>query len=138
MEEGVEMKKLERTSRLLVNQRGMTLIEIMVVIAIIGILSTAIGFGVVNWMKQSKESVAQMTLDKVAQGLDAFYTIESEYPNSLEDLTTGKNPLLKEKDMKDPWKSELVYRYPGNDGEYDLCSKGEDKRENTDDDICKE
>ena len=132
------MKKLERTSRLVVNQRGMTLIEIMVVIAIIGILSTAIGFGVVNWMKQSKESVAQMTLDKVAQGLDAFYTIESEYPNSLEDLTAGKNPLLKEKDMKDPWKSELVYRYPGNDGEYDLCSKGEDKRENTDDDICKE
>ena len=138
MKEGVDMKKLERTSKLLVNQRGMTLIEIMVVIAIIGILSTAIGFGVVNWMKQSKESVAQMTLDKVAQGLDAFYTLESEYPNSLEDLTTGKNPLLKEKDMKDPWKSELVYRYPGNEGEYDLCSKGEDKRENTDDDICKE
>ena len=132
------MKKMENTSRLLVNQRGMTLIEIMVVIAIIGILSTAIGFGVVNWMKQSKESVAQMTLDKVAQGLDAFYTLESEYPNSLEDLTSGKNPLLKDKDMKDPWKSELVYRYPGNEGEYDLCSKGEDKRENTDDDICKE
>jgi len=132
------MKKIKNTSRLLVNQRGMTLIEIMVVIAIIGILSTAIGFGVVNWMKQSKESVAQMTLDKVAQGLDAFYTLESEYPNSLEDLTSGKNPLLKDKDMKDPWKSELVYRYPGNEGEYDLCSKGEDKRENTDDDICKE
>lgn len=138
MEQGVDMKKIKNTSRLLVNQRGMTLIEIMVVIAIIGILSTAIGFGVVNWMKQSKESVAQMTLDKVAQGLDAFYTLESEYPNSLEDLTSGKNPLLKDKDMKDPWKSELVYRYPGNEGEYDLCSKGEDKRENTDDDICKE
>ena len=80
-------------------QKGFTLIELLVVIAIIGVLSTAIGFGVVNWLKGSKEKVAQMTLDKVAQGLDAHYTLESEYPNSLEDLTSGKNPLLKEKDL---------------------------------------
>ena len=132
------MNKEVKTAKRVMNQRGMTLIEIMVVIAIIGILSTAIGFGVVNWLKGSKESVANMTLNKVSQALDAFYTMESEYPNSLEDLTSGKNPLLKEKDLKDPWKSELVYRYPGNDGEFDLCSKGEDKRENTDDDICLE
>jgi general secretion pathway protein G len=132
------MKRTRAYARLAADQRGMTLIEIMVVIAIIGILSTAIGFGVTNWLAQSKDAVAKMTLDKVSQGLDAFYTFESEYPNSLEDLTTGKNPLLKDKDLKDPWKSELIYRYPGNDGEYDLCSKGSDKRENTDDDICKD
>lgn len=132
------MKRTRAYARLAADQRGMTLIEIMVVIAIIGILSTAIGFGVTNWLAQSKDAVAKMTLDKVSQGLDAFYTFESEYPNSLEDLTTGKNPLLKDKDLKDPWKSELIYRYPGNDGEYDLCSKGNDKRENTDDDICKD
>ena len=132
------MKKEVAKKGARLNQRGMTLIEIMVVIAIIGILSTAIGFGVVNWLKGSKESVVQMTLSKVSQALDAHDTMESDYPNSLDDLTSGKNPLLKEKDLKDPWKSELVYRFPGNDGEYDLCSKGADKRENTDDDVCAE
>ena len=38
----------------LANARGMTLLEIMVVIAIIGILSTAIGYGVVNYMQKAK------------------------------------------------------------------------------------
>ncbi len=132
------MNQKQEFAKRLVNQRGMTLIEIMVVIAIIGILSTAIGFGVVNYLKESKSSVAELSLSKVAQALDAYYTLESEYPNSLDDLTAGKNPLLKSKDMKDPWKSDLVYRYPGNEGEFDLCSKGPDKRENTDDDICRE
>ena len=132
------MSQKNEMAKRLMNQRGMTLIEIMVVIAIIGILSTAIGFGVVNYLKESKSSVAELSLSKVAQALDAYYTLESEYPNSLDDLTSGKNPLLKAKDMKDPWKSDLVYRYPGNEGEFDLCSKGPDKRENTDDDICRE
>ena len=91
----------------------MTLIEIMVVIAIIGILSTAIGFGVVNWLKGSKESVVQMTLSKVSQALDAHYTMESDYPNSLDDLTSGKNPLSEREGLEGPMEVRIGLPIPG-------------------------
>jgi general secretion pathway protein G len=127
-------------TRRLTSQRGMTLIEIMVVIAIIGILASAIGFGVVNWLKESKTQTASIQLSTVAQALDGFYATKGDYPSSLGDLTNGKRPLLKEKNLKDPWNKDLVYNFPATkgDGDFDLCSKGPDKRAGTEDDICRE
>ena len=118
----------------------MTLIEIMVVIAIIGILASAIGFGVVNWLKESKAQTASIQLSTVAQALDGYYATKGDYPSSLSDLTSGKRPLLKDKNLKAPWNKDLVYNFPATkgDGDFDLCSKGPDKRAGTEDDICRE
>lgn len=134
------MSARRRAGARTINTRGMTLIEIMVVIAILGVLATAVGFGVVNYLKKGKSEAAKLHLDKVSEALTAYYATEGEWPNSLDDVTSGNNALLKPKNLKDPWKSEVLYRYPGSnsDREYDLCSKGADKKEGSEDDICLE
>jgi general secretion pathway protein G len=117
-------------------QRGMTLIEIMVVIAIIGILSTAIGVGVVNYMKKAKVDATKAQLRTVANAVD-LYAAENDFPSDLRVVLEDK--LVKEKQLVDPWREDFIYSYPGSrnpDNTYDLCSKGPDKVEGNDDDLC--
>ena len=121
------------------NMRGMTLIEIMVVIAIISMMAAAIGVGVMNYLARAKEDLAKAQLRTIANALD-IYSVEEDYPDNLAALTQGRNPLLKERQMKDPWRQDIIYNYPASktDGTYDLCSKGQDRKEGTEDDVCYE
>jgi general secretion pathway protein G len=117
--------------------RGMTMLEIMVVIAIIGIVSTAIGVGVVGYLNKAKVDACKAQIRNIAQALD-ITAADSDYPTALTVLTEGANAPLKAKQLKDPWQQEFIYNYPSQKGQtrYDLCSKGPDKREGTEDDVC--
>jgi len=119
--------------------RGMTLIEIMVVIAIIGILSSAITFGVFTYLKKAKVDACKAQLRTIANAV-TIYAAEEDFPSSLSVLTEGGASVapLKADKLKDPWKQDIIYVYPSRtgDAEFDLCSRGPDKQEGTDDDIC--
>lgn len=118
--------------------RGMTLLEIMVVIAIIGIVATAITVGVVGYLNKAKVKACAALIQNISQQLDLYYATESEYPSNLSVLAEGPGAPLKEKQLKDQWGQEFVYNYPaqGDSRVYDLCSKGPDKSEGSEDDIC--
>jgi general secretion pathway protein G len=118
------------------NVRGMTLLEIMVVIAIIGILSSAIGISVVTYMEKAKVDACKAQLRTVANAVE-LYAVENDWPTDLREVLDAK--MIKERQQVDPWKQDLLYSYPasrGNDNRYDLCSKGPDKVEGNDDDVC--
>ncbi len=118
------------------NARGMTLLEIMVVIAIIGILSSAIGVSVVTYMQKAKVDATKAQMRQVANAVE-IYAMENDWPTDLREILDAK--LIKEKQLSDPWKQDLIYSYPasrGTDNNYDLCSKGPDKVEGNDDDVC--
>lgn len=119
--------------------RGMTLLEIMVVIAIIGIVATAIGVGVVGYLNKAKVDACKAQIRNISQALD-IYAADSDYPTSLSVLAEGPGAPLKEKQLKDPWGQPFIYNYPSaqGGGAYDLCSKGPDRREGSEDDICNE
>lgn len=119
--------------------KGMTLLEIMVVIAIIGIVATAIGVGVVGYLNKAKISACRSQINNISNAVTMF-ALDGDYPESLANLTEGAGAPLKEKQLKDPWGQEFVYNYPAqdNDREFDLCSKGADRREGTEDDLCNE
>jgi len=117
----------------------MTLIEIMVVIAIIGIVMSAVGYGVMNYLAEAKVDAARVSIEKIASILEMYYARNDEYPSSLTELTKkkgkgkGKSALTKS-DMKDPWKKKWIY---SQDGDYfKLCSSGPDKKQGSSDDLC--
>lgn len=117
--------------------RGMTLIEIMVVIAIIGIVATAVGVGVVGQLNKARIKAAAAQLSSIENAL-TMYSLDAEMPNNLEALAQGVGAPLKKKQLKDPWGVAFSFTYPSQDNEreYDLCSNGPDKRAGSDDDIC--
>jgi general secretion pathway protein G len=116
-------------------QRGMTLIEIMVVVAIISMLMGSVAVGAFGALERAKVKNAKMIIKAVEQGLVAYQTDNTDScPKALVDLYTQKYLT---KDPKDPWGEPLIFKCPGehNRDGADILSKGKDKQEGTPDDI---
>ena len=119
-------------------QQGMTLIEIMVVIAIIGIVAGAVGYGVTRYFGQAKIDAAGAQIDNIANHLEMYLYEHDEYPSDISVLAKKEKgrgkAILKKSQLKDPWKKKLKYSAKGD--EFTLCSSGPDKRDGGGDDIC--
>lgn len=134
------------------SRSAFTLLEILVTLAIIGLLA---GLAISNSDKifgQSQEAVAKIFVrDALKTSLTRYRIDLGDYPSTTEGLAAllsapankadrwrgpyaeapgGRLPL-------DPWGEPYRYRYPGtkNKGGYDLYSVGADKADGTDDDI---
>jgi general secretion pathway protein G len=119
-----------------VAQRGVTLIEIMIVLAIIGlIMGVLVGPKVMNAFKESRVKTAFLML-KEYEGAYTRWVADNEgdCPEKLEDLLKYTN----KKDLKDPWGQSFVMKCGEGvptDSHFGVISLGADKREGTDDDI---
>lgn len=122
--------------RLKTDERGFTLIEVLVVVIIIAVLAALVGprlFGKVGMAKQ-KAAAAQIELFRTA--LDSFRLDTGRYPTTQEGLEAlwsqpsgidiWAGPYLNKPVPKDPWGHEYVYTSPGDHGEFDIISYGAD------------
>ncbi|PIE65535.1 MAG: hypothetical protein CSA24_02555 [Deltaproteobacteria bacterium] len=114
-------------------RRGMTIIEIMVVMGIIAIIGTAIAFGAIEMFGGGQVEGAKIQMGTIKKGLDSYYVKHREYPDRLEALV--EEGLLEEKQLEDPWKKPISYSLTGARS-YELCSGGEDLSIGSADDIC--
>jgi len=115
-------------------QRGMTLIEIMVVVVILGLIGTAVAVNVVGRLSEAKIRQAETDVRNIAsQGVDAYKVMRNRYPTTEEGLSV----LIQEKflkpnttdgKLKDPWNREYIYLYPGqaHPDAFDVKSYGAD------------
>jgi general secretion pathway protein G len=113
----------------------MTLIEIMVVVAIISMLMGTVAVGAFSQLEKSKVKTAKMAIKTIEQALVAYQTDNTDScPKAITDLYAGKY-LTKE--PKDPWGEMLIFKCPGehNKDGADIISKGKDKVEGTADDV---
>ncbi|HTN54312.1 MAG TPA: type II secretion system major pseudopilin GspG [Anaeromyxobacter sp.] len=112
--------------------RGMTLIEIMVVIVILGLIASAVAVNVVGSMSKARIDTAKNDVRKISEGVDTFKVLKGRYPSTEEGLAIliKENILKANKDgtLKDPWEHEYVYLYPGqvHPDAYDVKSYGAD------------
>ncbi len=114
-------------------ERGMTLVEIMVVMAIIAIIGTAIAFGVIPALAGSQKDAAKAQIDTISKGLDTFYVKHREMPDNLEALV--EEEYLTTDQLLDPWKKPFTYEVVSA-RKFSLCSAGENKQPGDEDDIC--
>ncbi len=119
-----------------------SLIEIMIVVAIIGLLSGIVGVNVLRKMDKARKNAARAEISTLKDCVGMYYADMGEFPRTLEDLVRNPGGSNKwdgpypNKDTipKDPWGSDYVYQCPGQHGDFDIYSVGKD-RSPSDDDI---
>jgi general secretion pathway protein G len=117
--------------------RGMTLIEIMVVVFILGLMAAVVAINVVGTRDSAQIGTARAELSNLRTALDMYLMRKGRYPSTAEGLAalfeagivTGKPP------KKDPWGNAYVYASPGTKDPrgYDLRSLGPDGQPSDDD-----
>ena len=129
-------KQETRTAREALRQ-GFTLIEILVVVAIIGMLGAVAVPAYMNYLADARIATARALIGNVDIAVKTYNMKYGKYPESLEVLTQeqadGSDPLL-EGDPVDPWGTELVYQKNGKKRPK-IISYGPDGQEGGDDDI---
>ena len=122
--------------------RGFTLIELLVVLVILGLLAGLVGPQVMQYLGDSKTKTAKLQIDNISGALDLYRLEVGRYPNNQEGLEAlvsepsgvpnWNGPYLKKALPKDPWGYNYQYKYPGENGEFDLYSLGADNSQGGD------
>ncbi len=115
-------------------ERGMTLIEILVVLVILGLIATAVAVNVVGRAGQARVDRAKTDVQRIAtDGVEAFKVMRGRYPTTEEGLKILMDekflkPNSPEGKLKDPWDREYIYLYPGqaHPDSFDVKSYGAD------------
>lgn len=124
------------------NQKGFTLIEIMVVIIILGMLAGLVLPRILGQEDKARVEVARTQIRALEGALDAYKLDNGFYPTTEQGFEalirrpeSGRIPLkwreggyLKPARIpKDPWNKEFVYISPGSETrEYEIISYGAD------------
>ena len=131
------------------DEAGFTLLEILVVIAILGLLIGLVAPAALRQLGGAKLSIARQSIERIGSTLDLYKLDVGAYPTTEqglgalvdkpEDSTGWNGPYFKTGGLPvDPWKHPYFYRNPsertGHD--YDLCSTGPTGQAAGNDRIC--
>lgn len=128
------------------NKNGFTLAELMLVVAILGILVSVVLPRMTGRTKEARHQAARLQMENISMALDAFEYDCGRYPTAQEGLEAlhqqpsglnpWKGPYMKKAVPFDPWNKPYTYASPGNKNtDFDLSSGGPDLQEGTADDI---
>lgn len=123
--------------------RGFTLVELLVVLAILGLLAAIAAPRVIKYLGGAKTSTAEIQIENLSGVLDLYRLELGRYPSDEEGLRalfdkpaqaeTWQGPYIKSADsLVDPWGKPYLYRSPGQHGDFDLYTLGADGREGGD------
>jgi len=114
-------------------QRGMSLLEIIIVIVLIGAVLTLVGSRVLGGADRGKANLAKSQIQTLAGKVENFQLDTGTLPARLDDLVTQPGnssgwlgPYAKPAELKDPWGHVIEYRAPGETQPFDLVSLGKD------------
>jgi general secretion pathway protein G len=126
---------LDRLAHCRTDESGYTLMELLVVLAILGLLAAIATPMVLHYLDSAKVSTAKTEVSNLAAGLDLYKYDVGRYPTTEEGLQAlvvapegaenWNGPYVKKTTkLSDPWGHPYNYRFPGTHAEFDLYSYG--------------
>ncbi len=122
-------------------ERGLTLIEVVVVIIVLGLLAGLVGPQIIGRVSEAKSSTARTQVELFSVALDNYRLDNSRYPTTEQGLQAlrerpmrdpaprnWRGPYLRKEIPLDPWGQPYIYKSPGdeNPSSYDLFTLGRD------------
>jgi len=89
--------------------RGMTLIEIMVVIVILGLIAAAVTVAVIPRLEEARHDRAALDIKNIEGALKLYYAKKGNYPDTATGLKGLVDLQILEKMPQDPWNHDYVY-----------------------------
>lgn len=132
---------MSRVREPVVSQCGLTLIEILVVIVILGVLASLVGPAVFSHVGTAKTTTARSQLELLSAALDAYRLDTGAYPTTAQGLAAlrqepvdpprplgWRGPYLRREVPVDPWGRPYLYESPGRENPigFDLLTYGLD------------
>lgn len=119
---------------------GFTLLELLVVLAIMGLLAAIAGPQVLKYLGSSRSQTARVQVQNIVASLELFYLDAGRYPSEAEGLkalvepipgvAAWNGPYLRKADgLRDPWGVPYGYHNPGKTKPIDVFSLGSDGAE---------
>jgi len=124
-------------------QLGMTIIEILIVIALMGTILTLIATNILDVGESARRDTAKIGMQKVQSALDMYRIHNYRYPSSEQGLNAlvvkpqegsrWRGPYIDSNQLKDPW--DNPYQYESDGRVFKIISPGPDGTFGTDDDL---
>ncbi|GHT79597.1 type II secretion system protein GspG [Spirochaetia bacterium] len=122
---------------------GWTFIETLIVIGIVLVLTSSVGFMAVKYLDRAKVVTAKSQIETFCLSLDAYFLDCGSYPSEVQGLSAlwekphigtvsqfWNGPYVNKPIPKDPWGNDYEYRQPGyNNTQYGIRSFGGDGME---------
>lgn len=119
------------------SEAGFTLLELLVVLAILGLLAAIVGPQVIRYLDSSKTESARVQAKNVVAAMNLFKLDMARYPTQEEGVQAlVKEPpnapnwngpyLPQQSAVVDPWGRPYLIRVPGEHGDVDVYSLGSD------------
>lgn len=121
-------------------EAGYSLLELLVVLAIMGLIIAIAAPRVIGFFEASKAKTAKIQISNISAALDLYFLTEGAYPTEEQGLKAlverpagsdnwGGPYLTRADGIIDPWNKPYIYKHPGAHGKFDVSSLGADGKE---------
>jgi len=136
--------RIRRTEKRASRNAGFTLLELLLVMAILVVLASLSGFAIIGMQKNALTKAAFIEIQALEKACTAYRLNVGTFPQKLDDLYTAPNGLSRtqwggpflEKEVKaDPWQRAYTYSADEAQGRVVIRSSGPDGQAGTEDDV---
>jgi general secretion pathway protein G len=124
-----------RSRRLRRHDAGYTLLELLVVMGILALLTAFATPQLIGYFGKAKLQSAEVQIQNIGTALELYYMENASYPSEDVGLKALVEPpadaphwngpyLKKAQNLLDPWGRPYRYKYPAQDGDYEVYSLG--------------